>query len=242
MTGQIIDAHSHILPGMDDGSDNARTTEKICFELKQQGVTTVCATPHFYRWEERSEDFLNRRRAALEAAQQALAGLDVRCGAEVAFFRGIAQSSSLDSLCLEGTRVLLLEMPFALWTVQDTEEVFSLLLDRGFQVVLAHPERFLGFSGNRHHLERLAEAGAYFQINADALLHWQTRHSALELLRITDAPLLGTDAHNLRNRAPRMQSARRVVARKLGQAFLQRLDETAQRLICAEQEVTHGKD
>ena len=69
-------------------------------------------------------------------------------------------------LCIENTRTLMLEMSFSVWTDFQLEEVRVLALDRGFQVVLVHPERFCFSRGNREALKRLAELPVGFQVNA----------------------------------------------------------------------------
>ena len=85
--------------------------------------------------------------------------------------------------------------------------------------------------GNREALKRLAELPVGFQVNAGALLHWRTRRTGLELLKMSRLPLLGSDCHNLTTRVPNLKEGRSMVERKLGEAFLRRMDENAA-LVC----------
>ena len=61
----IVDLHSHILPGMDDGSPDLETTRELLRRLATQGATVVCATPHYYANQEPIAAFAERREAAL---------------------------------------------------------------------------------------------------------------------------------------------------------------------------------
>ena len=133
-------------------------------------------------------------------------------------------------LCIENTRTLMLEMSFSVWTDFQLEEVRVLALDRGFQVVLVHPERFCFRKENCRKLEELAQLPIGLQVNADSLLHWHTRRLALELLELTSLPLLGSDCHNLTTRPPNLKGGRDIVQKKLGVAFLARMDENARRI------------
>ena len=110
----MIDFHSHILPGIDDGSENVETSLQMIAALKEQGVDTICATSHFYATERTPQRFLFRREEAFEALKASLPAdaPKILLGAEVLYFPGIAHMEELPELCLEGTNLLLLEMPF----------------------------------------------------------------------------------------------------------------------------------
>lgn len=233
----MIDLHSHILPRMDDGSQDLDTSVRLVRALAQQGVDTICATSHYYARHESVARFLQRRREAVAVLGQALSRADVpdlpgiRLGAEVAYFSGISQCQELDQLCLGGTRTLLLELSYTQWTPQQVEEVASLCLDRGYAVILAHPERFSHMKTYWSDMERLLSLPISLQINADSLLHFGTRKLALELLRSAQRPLLASDCHNMTTRPPRLEKARLVVAKKLGAEQLARMDQAAQDLL-----------
>lgn len=231
----VIDLHTHILPQMDDGSQNAPMSVQMLKRLQEQGVKWVCATSHYYAHQERIEQFLQRRREAAFKLGEALIEESVgelpalRLGAEVAYFPGISQWPELEQLCLGGTRTLLLELSYTQWTPRQVEEVASLSLDRGYQVILAHPERFSHMRSYWNDMERLMSLPLALQINADSLIHWSSRKLALSLLSHAQSPLVASDCHNLTSRPPRLEKARLVVRKKLGVDILTRIDETALR-------------
>lgn len=229
----LIELHSHILPGMDDGSDSVEQSLAMLRREAEQGVGMVCVTPHYHSRLESIPAFCERRAAALENLLAAApAGLPrILPAAETAFFSGIGRCAGLEQLCIQGTRTLLLEMPFAAWNEVQAGEVSALVLDWGFQVILVHPERFCFSSGNRGILRRLAQLPIGLQINAESLLHWRTRRLGLELLELARYPLLGSDCHNLTSRPPNLKEGRAVIERKLGQTFLDQMDENAERVV-----------
>lgn len=232
-TNKIVDLHCHILPGMDDGSPDPETSAAILRRQASQGVEVVCATSHYYADQNSIGVFCERRAAALEKLRAAVPqGLPrVVPAAEVAFFSGISGRQGLSRLCIQGTRTLLLEMPFTQWNDFQMEEVEALVLDRNYRVVLVHPERFCTSPGNLEKLWRLEELPVGFQVNAGTLIRWRSRKLGLELLRGARYPLLGSDCHNLTRRPPNLGEGRRVALRKLGQAFVDRMDQNAARLL-----------
>lgn len=231
----MIDLHTHILPGMDDGSPDAACSVEMLRRQKAQGVEAVCGTSHYYRRQNSIEVFCQRRAAALDRLTAALPQGEVLPrvlpAAETAYFSGIGDHPGLERLCIQGTNTLLLEMPFTDWSDLQVEEVSSLVLDRGFRVVLVHPERFCASKGNRRKIQQMEQLPVALQVNAGTLLLWRTRRLGLELLREAPIPLLASDCHNLTTRVPNLQEGRRVVQQKLGGAFLQLLDQNAMRLV-----------
>ena len=135
------------------------------------------------------------------------------------------------ALCIQGTNILLLEMPFQQWTDAELDVVTRLCIIRGYQVILAHLERFLPLQKNRDILERILMLPVLVQLNAECLLPLFKRKPYLELLRRGEAHLLGSDCHNLTTRVPNLKEGRSMVERKLGEAFLRRMDENAA-LVC----------
>ena len=224
----MVNLHTHILPEIDDGSDGVDTSLAMLRREAEQGVTAVCATSHYYAKHSSIPAFCERRAEALERLSAVLTeDLPwVLPAAEVAYFPHM-EEQDLTPLCIQGTRTLMLEMPFADWTDLQVEAVEALALDCGYQVVLVHPERFCFSGSNRSQLRRLAQLPIGLQVNAGSLIRWQTRRLALDLLQLAQMPLLGSDCHNLTSRPPNLKGGRAVIRRKLGEDFLNQMDENA---------------
>ena len=233
-----IDLHSHILPQLDDGSDSVEMSLAMLYQMAEQGVDVVCATSHYYAKYSSIPAFCERRAEALERLSSVLTAELPRVlpAAEVAYFPHM-EEQDLMPLCIQGTRTLMLEMPFADWTDLQVETVEALVLDCRYDVVLVHPERFCFSKSNRHKLEKLAELPIGLQVNAGSLLRWGTRRLALDLLQMAQYPLLGSDCHNLTSRPPNLKEGRKVVMQKLGEAFLKKIDRYGEWIITPTAEV-----
>ena len=233
-----IDLHSHILPQLDDGSDSVEMSLAMLYQMAEQGVDVVCATSHYYAKYSSIPAFCERRAEALERLSSVLTAELPRVlpAAEVAYFPHM-EEQDLMPLCIQGTRTLMLEMPFSDWTGLQLETVEALVLDCRYDVVLVHPERFCFSKSNRHKLEKLAELPIGLQVNAGSLLRWGTRRLALDLLQMAQYPLLGSDCHNLTSRPPNLKEGRKVVMQKLGEAFLKKIDRYGEWIITPTAEV-----
>ena len=229
----VIDFHSHILPGIDDGSKDLATTLEMLRLSAGQGVDVVAATPHFYAWRDRVGRFLERRQAAWEALSSVLTPELPRIvlGAEVAFFQGISKAEQVRELTLQGTNVLLLEMPFQTWSDSDLEEVEALTERCGLRVVLAHLERYYGLPGNKKMIAELLQLPVTVQVNAEGLLDWRMRGKLVRMFRSGQAQLLGSDCHGIHHRTPKLGPGRDMLQKKLGQGILTKIDEAGAQLL-----------
>ncbi len=208
----MIDLHSHILPGMDDGSTDVAMSAVMLDMLAEQGVTTVVATPHFYADKHNPEEFLQCRAEAM--AQLPETAMQVLVGAEVAYFDGMSRSAALPALCIGDTKLVLVEMPFGQWTERMVQEICEIPAQQGLQPVLAHVDRYRS-QFNRFY-KRLAEQGVLFQFNADVFKDWSSRLWALGMFDRGFIHFLGSDCHNLTTRAPKIGDAVHMLAKKRG--------------------------
>lgn len=229
----VIDFHSHILPAIDDGSRDLETTQSMIEISCKQGVECIIATPHFYASRDRIESFLERRKHAFETVADDVSrhALQMKLGAEVAFFPGMGRADRLELLTIEDTGVLLLEMPFMPWEKAYIEEVRYMAENRGFHVILAHLERYLGIPQNRKLMQELMELPVTVQINAESLTDWKKRGKLIRMFRDGQANLLGSDCHGVHHRPPNLSAGREVLRKKLGQPFLDEMDRAGSRLL-----------
>ena len=228
---KTVDFHSHILPGIDDGSPNAETSVQMLHMAAEQGVDIQILTPHYYPWRETVKSFSQRRSASFQRLSDAwkMEKPTLFCGAEVAFFSNISRQDTdlIHTLCVEGSRILLIEMPFQSWTSDMADEIATLSLDRGFQIVLAHIERYLRYKRNRTYLEQMANLPIMLQINAETFLRYFGVGKVLNFVKTGHKILLGSDAHNLTDRKPNLAAARRRIENKFGGDVLRMMDESA---------------
>ena len=222
----MIDWHSHILPGVDDGSRNVDESLSMLNIMSGQGVSSVVATPHFYADEESIDSFLARRKKAYETLSPHLNNDIPRifCGAEVRYYPGIAKLKDIKSLAIEDTRILLLEMPMSHWTEYTIKELIELAGTRGLSIVLAHIDRYLPIQ-RIDVFERLCENGLLMQVNASFFKSFFNRRKAFSLLDSGIIHFLGSDTHNLTDRSPNLGSAYELIEKKFGKNFVLQMDE-----------------
>ncbi len=215
----MIDVHSHILPQLDDGSQSVEETLGLLEQLKQQGVTKVAATPHFYTHKDNLEAFLQCRAQSVAKLPQREDLPQVIVGAEVTYFNGISQSDEMKKLQIGDTGLLLIEMPFTNWTEYMVQDVCAVAGQLGLQPVLAHVNRYRG-QMNRF-ADTLLEQGVLFQCNADAFFSFFSRRWTLKQFAQGNIHFLGSDCHNLTTRPPMLGAAVKIVTEKLGEDILQ---------------------
>ena len=228
----MVDFHSHILPEIDDGSRSVEMTREMLRASREQGIRVMAATPHFYADRMRPEEFLRRRNAAYERIypDAVRCGVLVLCGAEVAFFHSMSKAEALDSLLIGRSNLLLLEMPFREWTDNDLEEVYR-ITQRGILPIAAHLERFYPLQTDKSRIKELIKLPILVQINGETLLNWRTQAKAVRLFRNQTAELLGSDCHNLDDRAQNLGKSRSVLEKKLGSESLRCMDRRGIKLL-----------
>ena len=229
----MIDFHSHILPSIDDGSRNVSESLLLLSQLREQQVTTVVATPHFYANEQSVDTFLKRRQRAYESLLEVSGADDVPSfylGAEVLYYSGISRLDGLSRLCIQGTRLLLLEMPMTRWTTSVVQEVLEIVNNLNLTVVLAHIERYIKWQ-KPEVFDLLRNNGVIMQVNASYFIERLTRRSALRQLGRGEIQLLGSDCHRMDARPPRLGEAAAIIRRKYGDELLDVLHTYANDLL-----------
>lgn len=205
----MIDMHTHVLPGVDDGAKDEKMAQEMLARAKDAGVSAIVCTPHVYRlqdWE--------RNRLAVPAAR-ALAheqGLRLFAGSEFNY-RMLAKTeiTQLDAFCLAGTKCLLLEFSNE-HLVPGWEPLLSDLSDAGYLPVIAHPERYVYIQRDIEIAQTMLELGCELQLDAGGLmssLFGAERKTARKLLSEGMVSYIASDAHRPEDYA-RFQKAQRT--------------------------------
>lgn len=228
----MIDLHSHVLPQIDDGSQSPEQMESMLRAAYAQGIRYMVATPHFYADSMVPEEFLeNRARAAQKLPVSSEGVPQVILGAETAYFDNMSRSEALQLMRIEGTNLLLVEMPFRPWTDRVVEDVCMLMDRQGLIPVLAHVERYRKREQFPKYWDYLLSAGALFQYNADAFVVSGKRSWAFKQLKKGLVHFLGTDCHNMTTRPPNMDQAAQMIRKKMGEPTLDEIWEFSSRIL-----------
>lgn len=196
--------HSHLIPGIDDGARDMEMSLRLVSGLIELGYKKIITTPHV------NQDFFPNTSSIIENGQAAVAARLQQQGIAVEF-RAAAEYilddhfvSALDAnetfLTLKDN-LILVELSFALPSINLKDILFNLQL-KGYQPVLAHPERYLYFGANKGWYDQLKDAGCLFQLNLLSFLGHYGRDSqqlAEYLVKKKYVDLLGTDLHHERH-------------------------------------------
>jgi protein-tyrosine phosphatase len=212
----VIELHTHLLHGIDDGPASETEALELARALHSDGARIVVATPHVSKAHPDTPTLLDERLAATRE-NLAVAGidLDVRPGAEIELTEldGL-DDGALRALALSGGPWLLLECPHIAYPFGIQGRI-SELRGRGFEVVLAHPERSPHLREDLGMLAELVDAGAVCQVTAASLAGNLGRGNHRASWEMLDAGLVhavASDAHDTAGRPPGMSLARELIA------------------------------
>jgi len=204
----VIDLHSHILPGVDDGPESLGGSLSMARAAVAGGTTTIAATPHLNHVYPVQPGEIPAAVAALNAElRSAEIDLEVVAGGEIAITRLIdLDADELAGLGLGGGPYLLCESPLAT-VASNFEHVLLDLRLRGHEVLLAHPERSAFFQRAPERLQALVDAGVLCSITAASMAGQfgeTVRRFTLRILADGLVHDVASDAHDHRRRPPNL--------------------------------------
>lgn len=225
----MIDIHTHILPGLDDGAESLGEAVAMARMAAADGVEALFATPHVIpgAYENGAEHILNIARDLQAALEENGVPVRVLPGAE--YYIG----HDLPEMCAggkalylnNGKKYLLVEFP-AMQVPPYTEQVFYELRLQGITPVIAHPERNSEFAGSPALLYNLVSKGALIQLTSGSvtgLFGRSVSQTAREFLSRGWAHFIASDAHSSRGRAPVLGGALKAASSVIGEAAAKKL-------------------
>lgn len=233
---KYIDFHTHILPGVDDGSRSVEQSLQMIRALAADNVGIIALTPHFYPQVDNPDKFSERRNISFEALCEAYAKEDdisdvkLIAGAEIEYFDGLVCMADYPELRLGNSQCMLIEMPPQVWTTRMVDDLLELNRRSGCHVIIAHVERYL-FMQKRDIITELLENGVVMQSNTEFFTDKRTSGKALKLFKKGFIHLLGSDCHNLTDRAPNIKSALDVIKKRFGEEAVEFMMDDARSLL-----------
>lgn len=216
----FADFHTHILPGIDDGSPSVDESLAMLRMEAAQGIRYVEATPHFYPRHDYPEHFLKKREESFLRLREAVEDWTdlprIILGAEVYYFPRMSESDVLQRLTLGESRYLLVEMPVKKWTDSMYRELERIYEKQGLTPVIAHLDRYVQPFRTGTICRRLEQLPVLAQVNGEFFTNKRTSGLALRLLRQKRIHLIGSDCHDRKNRKPDIGSAAEVIRHRLG--------------------------
>jgi protein-tyrosine phosphatase len=217
----VIDLHSHILPGIDDGSRSLEMSLDMARMAVADGITMMACTPHIYPglYMNDSAGIAAARDALQESLDEHGIRLKLTTGADVHLVPGLLEGLRAGRVpCLHGTRYLLLEPSHHVAPPGFTSAVFQLVA-AGYVPVITHPERLTWVEDHYPVFGELIRQGAWMQLTAGSLtgvFGSRAKYWAERFLGEGQTHILATDAHSSGRRSPLMSKAREIAERMLG--------------------------
>lgn len=200
------DIHSHILPGIDDGSPDIATSIQLVKGLYDLGIRKTVATPHVI-----ADMFRNTPETINKALQQlkeavAKEGIDIEITAAAEYmlddyFLKILRTEK--QLLTIKNNIVLTEQSYATPTGNLNDIAFE-LLTAGYKPIMAHPERYVFYHGKYHEFQHLKDMGFLLQVNLLSLTGYYGKGAAKAARYIFEndlADFVGTDLHHDRHLA-----------------------------------------
>ena len=194
------DMHSHLIPGIDDGSKSIEESVFLIKKIKELGFSKIITTPHI------TNDFFKNTpeiiSAGLKTIKEALVrenvSIEIEVAAEYLIDDGFEAKSKERNFLTFGDNFVLVELSF----YNMYQGFFSLVFDMnvaGFKVILAHPERYSYFHDRYDVYEDLKARGLFFQLNTISLSGYYTpkvQKVAEKLIEMEMYDFVGSDMHN----------------------------------------------
>lgn len=207
----MIDIHSHLLYGIDDGSRSFESSLDMLEAAGKDGVTSIVLTPHF------SSRVSEEMREKLERLRPEAAKFNIKLFSGCEYdFSHLSMQENLITLGEEGTFVL---VDFCLSFISPIARNF--LFDwqaKGYQIIIAHPER-LFCKNDLPVLKDLADANIYFQLNAGSFrgdYGRGARRFAKLLVKKGLCHFIASDAHSIKNYNGQIPFCRKYIAKRVG--------------------------
>jgi tyrosine-protein phosphatase YwqE len=198
------DIHSHLLPGLDDGVQSFEDAEEIILRFIKAGYQKLITTPHIMSDAYRNTPAGIRSKLAELREYLTAKNIHIQIEAAAEYYLDEAFIKSIESgqeILTFGKRFLLFETNFMTEPLHLKEFIF-MATTKGYQLVLAHPERYIFLQNNLAKAEDLINRGVYFQLNTSSLTGYYSREAqrtAYKLINKGWVHFVGSDCHSLQH-------------------------------------------
>jgi tyrosine-protein phosphatase YwqE len=200
----VVDIHSHLLPNLDDGVESFEQAAEIITTFIELGYTKLITTPHVMSdaYRNTSEGILSRLEELKSYLKEQQIYITLEAAAEYYLDEDLVNKlNSNEPLLTFGKNLLLFETNFLSEPLILKEFIF-LANTKGYQPVLAHPERYVYLQNNFQKAQDFLDRGVYFQININSISGHYSKGIQQTVLKLIDkgmVHLLGSDCHHLQH-------------------------------------------
>lgn len=245
----MIDLHTHILPGLDDGANSLDVAVEMAKIAAEDGITVMVATPHLFR-----NNFVYDDLSIIKKQTKKLGGLlkengialEILSGAEVHISHNLIDEirKHRKNLVLNGSAYMFVEFPSD-HVFSGVKKLFFELMSEGIVPVIAHPERNTVFVRHPELLYEMIQMGSLAQANRGSFsgLYGRTVQEAVyNFLNLNFIHFIASDCHNASSSAPKLSEAVRIVGEMAGQEKAKALVELNPRAVLEDKELPYLPD
>lgn len=244
----MIDIHSHILPGIDDGPKDMATSLDMAKLYVDNGIEKVVATPHYIEGTRHTvhPDII---RSAVESINIELEKhnipLVVYPGNEIYVKQNSAKTIlNGEVLSLNDSNFVLIEFPMNDRISSFAEEIIYELMDKGLRPIISHPERCVDIIDDPNRLYDFIKMGVLAQLNLPSLsgeYGQDIQRTAIKLVEHDMIHLVGSDAHSNKGRTPNVKKALELLGDYVGEEDLEKLTKINPELLLENKEIVINK-
>ena len=212
----MIDIHNHLLFGIDDGAKTLDESIDVLRDMEKYGYKSIILTPHYIKdsnYSAPAKENYKRLKILKEELIKNNININLYLGNEIYIDDEIYNMLlNREVYPLNGTNFLLIELPIS-GEYENYEEIFSYLISKGCNVVLAHPERYIAFQKDFNKIYELEKIGVYFQSNIDSIFgrYGEDAEKTIKrLLKEKKISFLATDIHHKKHDYNVWKTAREI--------------------------------
>lgn len=196
----FIDIHSHLLPGIDDGSKSFDNTHSLVNSLKEIGFSQFTGTPHIIKhvWENTPETIENSKQIVISGFKSKNEDITLHAAAEYMIEESFATLFKSQKLLTLKDDYVLVEMSYLNAPIQLYDILFDLQV-AGYKPILAHPERYVFYHHNFDEYKKLKKTGCLFQLNLLSTVGYYGKNETLTAQKLLDSGMIdfvGSDVHH----------------------------------------------
>ncbi len=232
----ILDIHTHILPAVDDGAADLNESVGLLHSLKEQGVTDVVLTPHFYYRNQNMDSFISSRNSAYKSLLKVVPQeIKLHLAAETEFSDVSIDYKVFTDLGIDGSRYILLELPFSgKYENSVLPKLERFMYSTGMIPIIAHIERYEAVCKNPGLVADMIALGCLIQVNTSSVIAANKGSLVDAMLRHGQVHLLGSDCHNLTNRRPEYDRTLSIIAQGYGTELLKEIENFGEKVLANE--------
>ncbi|MBC2581555.1 tyrosine-protein phosphatase [Clostridium sp. DJ247] len=208
----MVDIHSHVLPGIDDGADVIEKTLEMLKIASEDGTKNIVATPHFYTgyYDNKYEDICKLTTEVNNIAQEKGMDINIISGQEVFLDKHTLEFYNEGIVgCIGETKYMLIELSMKAIPKDALDMIYELRL-QGIKPIIAHPERYSYIIEKPSTINDFINEGCLFQINTGSIkgLFGKTvKKTAETLIQHGICNFIASDAHTIKSRCPGLKEA-----------------------------------